>query len=122
MLSLRPKANDIELVVKKHAGVTLRRSQPNEKSPLPSLERLDAGWVTVPSDYIVFLQSVAPEDCAEATVQVRANIKDKSQSVEGWLCGSGVVLFECVSFRTEPAGIPYTSIPVPTSPLGDREV
>ena len=66
VLSLRFKANDIEFVVKKHAaGVTLRRSQSNEKRPLPSLERLDVGWVTVPPEHIVFLQSIAPKDCTE---------------------------------------------------------
>jgi hypothetical protein len=87
--------------------------------PLPSLERLDAGWVTVPAGYIVFLLSVAAGDCTEAAVQVRANIQDSNDNiVPGWLCGCGVLLFGSVSFRTEPAGVPFISIPVPTSPLG----
>ncbi|PVI02130.1 hypothetical protein DM02DRAFT_653885 [Periconia macrospinosa] len=115
-------ANDIKLAVEKGAGVTLRKRKPNEKRPQPTLERLDVGWVTVPAGYIVYLVSVAPEDCLEVAVQVRMNMKDDNyHSVVGWLCGSGVVLFERVSYRTEPAGIYYVSVPVPTSPLGEEE-
>ncbi|KAL5395934.1 hypothetical protein PMIN03_012999, partial [Paraphaeosphaeria minitans] len=111
-------ANDITAAVEKNAGVTLQKSQTGEKSPLPSLERLHTGWVTVPAGYIVFLLSVAHGDCVEATVQSRANIDDSNGSgVPGWLCGCGVLLFEGVSFRTEPEGIPYISLPVATSPL-----
>ncbi|ORX92419.1 hypothetical protein BCR34DRAFT_581109 [Clohesyomyces aquaticus] len=113
-------ATDIKTIVEKHAGFTVQKSQPGEKRPLPSLERLDAGWVTIPAGYVVFLVCIAPGDCTEAAVQVRANIKDNNHStVPGWLCGLGVVLIGRVSFRTEPAGIPYVSIAAPASPLGE---
>ena len=112
------KANDITAAVEENARVTIRKNQTSEKSPLPSLERLYSGWVTVPAGYIVFLLSIAPRDCVEATVQSRANIEDDNGSdIPRWLCGCGVLLFEGVSFRTEPEGIPYISLPVATSPL-----
>lgn len=108
----------MKLVVEKRAGVTLQKSQPNEMRPQPMLERLDAGWVTIPAGHVALLLSVAPEDCAEAAVQVLVNMKDeKYYSVTNWGRDFGVVLSERVSFRTEPAGIPYVSVPQPTSPL-----
>ncbi|KAF2275575.1 uncharacterized protein EI97DRAFT_501773 [Westerdykella ornata] len=113
-------ANDIKLAVEQHAGATLRKRKPPEQRPLPMLECLDAGWVMVPVGHAAFLLSVAPANCAEAAVQVWASTRD-NQSMAGWLCGSGVVIFGPVSFRTQPAGIPYVSIPLPMSPLGEDE-
>lgn len=118
---LTKKKNDIKLAIEKYAGVTFRKMQPGDKVPLLSLGRVDVGWLRVPPGYIVFLLSVAPEDCVEAVVQVRVDSEDENYySVGGWRCGSGVVLFEKVHFRTEPAGIPYTSVLTPTSPLGEE--
>lgn len=119
---LQKMANDIKLVIEKHAGATLQERRPHEKRPLPTIERLDVGWVKVPTGYVVFLVSVAAEDCAEASVEAREGLEnDSHQSVPKFLCGSGLVVFGPASYRTEPAGIPYASVLLPASPLGRRE-
>jgi hypothetical protein len=118
-MSLMFKANGIKLVVEKNAGVTLRKRKPTEKRPQPTLERLDAGWATIPAGHIGFLVSLTSEDCAGAEILGHRN--DKYQRVERRQCGSGSVLFECVSLRTEPVGIPYALALVPTWPLGEEE-
>ncbi|KAH8710293.1 hypothetical protein GQ44DRAFT_435349 [Phaeosphaeriaceae sp. PMI808] len=107
-------APDIKRAVERSPNVTIKKIRPDTKPPQTTLERLDAGWLQVPAGYNVFLISYASEDCTQAVVETRADIKDDSYAVE-WLCGSGVVLFECIYFRTEPPGIPYASIPVPIS-------
>jgi hypothetical protein len=105
------KVPEIKLAIEKKTKATIKRIQPDAKLPPPTLDRLDAGLLEVPAGHIVFMVSYAPEDCTQAVLETRADIADDGHVVD-WPCGSGVVLFEGVFFRTKPPGIPYASIPM----------
>lgn len=95
--------------------MTILKRQPNETRPSPTIQHLDVGWVQVPPGYIAILQLLPPEDCLKPVeLQVTSNLKEGITTTKH----HSVILFESIYFRTEPAGIPYGLLPVPTSPLG----
>jgi hypothetical protein len=78
------------------------------------LQHLDFGWIEVPLGYIALVTLFLPEDCVKAVeIQVRPNLEEGYTATQQ----RSVMLFEGVYFRTEPAGIRYALLPVPTSPL-----
>lgn len=105
------KVSIIKLAIEKIGKATITKTQ---EPPQPTLDRLDTGWLIVPTGLAVLMISYAPEDCVQTVVETRADIKDNSFVVD-WPCGSCVLLFERVYFRTAPPGIPYASFPIPIS-------
>jgi hypothetical protein len=99
--------------VKESANATIRKVN---TFPQPALERLDFGWAQVPPGYCAVLLSCASNDCKDPLLETRTDIKGESCVVK-WDCGFAAVVLEFMYYRTEPAGIPYGSIPVPISPL-----
>jgi hypothetical protein len=108
------KANNIKHTVETRARVTIPTRRPNEERPTPMLQHLEFGWIEVPLGYIALVTLLLPEGCVQAVeIQVRPNLKEKYIATQQ----RSAMLFEGVYFRTEPAGIPYALLPVPTSPL-----
>ncbi|OAL56127.1 hypothetical protein IQ07DRAFT_189340 [Pyrenochaeta sp. DS3sAY3a] len=107
LLDLRPI---IKLAVERCANAAIIV----DRSPQPTLERLDFGWAQVPPNFSVFLLSCASNDCKEPVFQTRKDLKASESCVVKWDCGSGVVVPELFYYITEPAGVPYYVIPIPT--------
>jgi len=115
------KAPQIRLAVKESANATIKEVN---TFPQPTLECLHNGWAQVPPGYCALLLSCAPDDCKEPVLdkrkgpvlEIRKGLKAESEVME-WDCGIAAVVPELLYYRTEPAGIPYGSIPVPISPL-----
>ncbi|KAL5401467.1 hypothetical protein PMIN03_011482 [Paraphaeosphaeria minitans] len=102
----------IETYAEIYAESTPQNSHPGRNLPSASLERLDAGWLTVLPGSIVFLLSLASEDGSEAAIQSGASIEDSNAaSVSKWPCGSGVLLLGG-SWRAEPTPFDFLQIPL----------
>jgi hypothetical protein len=116
------KAPQIRLAVKESANAIIKEV---DTFPQPTLECLHNGWAQVPPGYCALLLSCAPDDCKEPgldkrkgpVLEIRKNLKEAEKDVMEWDCGTAAVVPELLYYRTEPAGIPYGSIPVPLSRL-----
>ncbi|KAF1971110.1 hypothetical protein BU23DRAFT_556139 [Bimuria novae-zelandiae CBS 107.79] len=110
------QANNLKHTIETRARVTFPTGPPNAERPTPTLQHLDAGWIEVPPGYIALVTLLIPEDCVKTVeIQVRPNLKEGYSATQQ----HNVLLFEGVYFRTEPAGVHYALLPVPTSPLGE---
>jgi hypothetical protein len=94
---------------------TIPTPKPNEERPTPLLQHLEVGWIEVAQGYVALVVLLLPEDFAETVqIQVRRNFKEDSSVTQH----RRVMLFEGAYFRTEPAGVHYAFLLVPTCPLG----
>jgi hypothetical protein len=108
------KASEIRIGVEKTAKANIKLA---EKSPQPTLERLDFGWLQVPPGYRVLLISCASDDCKDPVLETRtSHTAETCTDTCRWYCGNLAVVPESAYYRTKPA-VPYGLIPLPISLL-----
>jgi hypothetical protein len=112
------RAPAIRIAVEKSAKSNIKSA---EKSPQPTLERLDFGWLQVPLEYCVLLKSCVSDDCKEPVLQTRTgHTAETCTDTCRWSYGNLAVVPKSAYYRTKPA-VPYGLIPLPISPLQSRK-
>lgn len=79
------------------------------------VQRLDDGWVEVPSGHIVVLITLPSADYRTTEIHVRG--EQTIHKAKNLLFGSNILLFEKAQFRTYPHELQFVVIPSRTLPF-----